>query len=338
MAEKFIRVRTAARAASYGAEKFTRLSQAPGGMPPMPGGMPPGGMPPMPGAAPGGAPDPTAMMAAGGPPGAPPPPPPAPQRQRIAGPLDSLSKILSDADINTVIENQIGTAPEDIATKIWTDYGGDPKGGPGGKRGVRTTQDAAEQPDQSAKEIDATENAKWMRLPQGKTISDITSLQSITAMMNGLILSALKKNATGAPGGGPPGGGGGGAPGGGGPPPGGPPPGGPPGGAPPGGPPPPAVAMRSTLIRVASPLTRVAAEGGQVDRIRRMMKTFPSSPDYGRRFWNEKKKTAWWVSGDCDGEETVQEIMDRLATIPGVKDVKAESECFPPGDGWEEVK
>lgn len=173
---------------------------------------------------------------------APAPPPGPPPRDQIQGPLDSLAKILYDDDITDLISNAAGKDANELALQIWQDYGGNEKGSvDNGKTGTRSGEEDGEGPDtpDADKLRHATKDEKWKRLPQGKTIADITSLDELSKIMSGLILGATKNSAqqSAAGGGKKPGG-----PGGGGPPPGGggpPPPdaGGPPGGGM-GGPPP----------------------------------------------------------------------------------------------------
>lgn len=62
-------------------------------------------------------------------------------------------------------------------------------------------------------------------------------------------------------------------------------------------------------------------------------------PDYGLLFWNEQKKEAWFVTGDGDDGDAVNEIVSRLEKVPGVEKVTAEAECNPPemNNGWVKV-
>ena len=172
-------------------------------MPPMPpaGGDPiaamMGGMPPMGPGAPGAMP-----MAAGGPPpgGAPPMPQAAPaaggERPEIKGPLDSLTKILYDSDIMSMVEGNSGGDPQDMATKIWSDFGGLPTGEVDPTKVGNRTKEMDEMDDDSAKnEQKATADQKWLRLPQGKTIKDIFDLNQLSTVMNGLVIGAVRKTA-----------------------------------------------------------------------------------------------------------------------------------------------
>ena len=225
-------------------------------MPPMPMGAPPPGVggPPMP------------PMGGGPPPMAAPTGPPP--RQEISAPLDSIGKILYDADVNSLIDNHPDMDANEIALKVWQDYGGDENGirVDGEKVGKRDAHSAKLPPEESEKEFDATEDRKWERLPEGKTIADfVKDLGELSNMMEGTVMGQIKnmaKQNAGGPGGGGPGGGG----------PGGPPPGG--GGPPPdeggGGPPPggPAASRLRSLTRLASRYDREGrfAEADFVDR------------------------------------------------------------------------
>ena len=174
--------------------RFIKISQipphpagAPAGVPPMPP-MPPmgGGMPPM---------DP---MGLGMPPmGATPPVQPMsspPDRVEITAELDNLGKILYDVDIKEKIGNEVGTDVKDIAQEIWQMYGGNEFGNADeGKVGKRTEE--ALIGNQAKQEREATKDARWERLPEGKTITDITSLKELLKVMNGLAMGAVKESA-----------------------------------------------------------------------------------------------------------------------------------------------
>lgn len=176
--------------------QFRRIAQLP---PPDPGMMPPGplGAPPMGGM-------PTAPMAA---PGA----PPSPEREEIGSPLDSLGKILYDVDAPTLVMQMTGSAPEEIAEKIWKLYGGPDKDVISkGKPGERV--DKKDVPPEKEKEEQAvTEDQRWLRLPEGVSIDDITSLKELITTIKGLMLNTSKNTAKangggpGGPGGMPPG-------------------------------------------------------------------------------------------------------------------------------------
>lgn len=175
--------------------KLIRLSQAP----PVPGGLPSPipGMPPGGGAA-SGTPMPTMPMSAPAPPG----------RAEISGPLDSLAKILYDANITDVVSNNTSDDPEKIAMDIWTEYGGDEVGNARkGCEGTRTDEDGDMPADPET--LKKTDKMRWLRLPEGKTIADITSLEEMSKIMNGLVMGVAKDMAKQNGGGGGPGGPGG---------------------------------------------------------------------------------------------------------------------------------
>lgn len=167
----------------------------PGGLPPMDGGMgaPPMGMPPPP---------------TGGMPGMPPPPgaPPAGPRQELVGPLDSVAKILYDYDIGTVVDGNPARDAEEIALDVWKAYGGTEMGDDvESKTGNRTPEASQSTPEKQESERKKTDDSKWMRLPYGKTIEDITTLEELSDILSGLVLGAVKaKAAPAAPPGMPP--------------------------------------------------------------------------------------------------------------------------------------
>ena len=180
--------------------KFLRIAQMPpeppaegGGGGEMPMGMPPLGAPPM------GAP-PVMPTAA---PGA----PVDPEREEIGSPLDTLGKILYDVDAPTLIMQMTGSSPEEVAESIWEMYGGEKTGGVDKEKiGARTPRTDVE-PEEEKKEQKATENARWRRLPQGKNIGNITTLEELVSTMKGLVMNTIKnesKKGQGGPGGAPP--------------------------------------------------------------------------------------------------------------------------------------
>lgn len=155
--------------------KFTRLKRV--------AQMPP---PPMGGAMPT---SPMAMPAAE-------PPSSAPIRQEIAGPLDTLAKIMYDDNITEIISESGMEKPEDLSLKIWTDYGGTPKGKiDPNKKGTRTPESRNTPQEQVVQENTKSENMKWTRLPQGKTIQDVAPLDAISETMLALVAGTAKNSA-----------------------------------------------------------------------------------------------------------------------------------------------
>jgi hypothetical protein len=144
---------------------------APMGMPPL-GGPPMGGMPTMPAAAPGAPTD--------------------PEREEIGSPLDTLGKILYDVDAPTLIMQMAGTDSEDIASHIWELYGGNNKGGVDkSKIGAREPKSDVD-PKVEKAEQKATEESRWLRLPKGKRINEITTLEELNSVIKGLVLNTVK--------------------------------------------------------------------------------------------------------------------------------------------------
>lgn len=139
---------------------------------------------------------PTMPMAA---PGAPPT-----SREEIGSPLDSLGKILYDVDITTLLLSRLGDEAEDTALFVWLMYGGDEHGGAMKDRVGKRVKKKDVTKEQEKAEQDRTEDSRWERLPAGKKITDITSLDEMTAEVQGVAFSAVKNEikAQGAPAGG----------------------------------------------------------------------------------------------------------------------------------------
>lgn len=140
------------------------------------------GMPPMPGA----------------PPAAPTSNSPFSTTTPILYPLDNIGAILSDAPIGLLIKNNLTKTDSVIANNIWEMYGGDKFGGVNssfeGKRKL------GEEADQS--ELERTENRRWERLPEGKTIKDITSLDELVLAVRNFSLGITKQESASEKGGG----------------------------------------------------------------------------------------------------------------------------------------
>ena len=166
-----------------------------------------GGAPPMDPMAMGGAPpmDPMAM-GMGGPPAMPMAAPGAPSanREEIGSPLDSLGKILYDVDITTLLLSRIGDAADDTGLYVWLMYGGDEHGGAIKDRIGKRIKKKDVTKEQEEAEQDRTEDSRWERLPAGKKITEITSLDEMTEEVKGIAASAVKNEikAQGAPAGG----------------------------------------------------------------------------------------------------------------------------------------
>jgi hypothetical protein len=172
--------------------KFIRLSQMP------PAGAAPTAPAPAMGAPPMGDPMMGAPMA--GPMGAPMGVPPMvqpmsspPDRMEISSSLDTLGQILYDVDIKEFIANHVGEELENIAGQIWEMYGGDQRGNADpnkvGKRSEHTLEGET-----AVKEREATENSRWERLPKGKIITDICSLDELQKSMSGSAMGTIKEN------------------------------------------------------------------------------------------------------------------------------------------------
>jgi hypothetical protein len=121
----------------------------------------------------------------------------------IYSPLDSVGKILADLDFKSFLQNHFGDNPKDLATKIWTMYGGDPKEKHRGKEGAREDKpqfdDITQQSDAQQQEYNDTRNSRWLRLPVGMSIDDITNTGALEKIITGgfeVLASQNKKPAT----------------------------------------------------------------------------------------------------------------------------------------------
>lgn len=191
-----------------GGSDMKRLAQMPPAMPPaMPGdpmgGMPPPGMDPMggmgtapPGMDPmGGMPPPMGAAPMGMPPApAPTGPPP------IAGPIDSIGEIVYDANLDKYIAEHTDEDENELALSIWLGYGGNEDGTCDPKKvGRRDESDADRPPEAVQQEIKDTDDRKWERLEEGKTIADITSLDEVVAIMKTMVFGTVKRYSTPPP-------------------------------------------------------------------------------------------------------------------------------------------
>jgi hypothetical protein len=179
------------------------FAQAPGTPPPPtsastgppPGAEAAGGMPPM-----GGPPADMGGMPMGGPGGPPPGGAAPPINTPISTPLDSLAKILHDDSLTTDMKNHYDKSPEHTALRIWMDYGGSPDGRTSIHKGERT----GEQIQDPEKEIGATKDRKWERLPAGVGIDEITSTEAIAdTIQDGYFDLSIQQHKQQAGGGGP---------------------------------------------------------------------------------------------------------------------------------------
>lgn len=177
-------------------------------LPPTPPPAAPLGAPMAPMMPPMGMADPTMPMA-----GAVPAPPPSQgsdveNRQEIIGPINSVAQIFYDSAISNFIQNNMQMDSEDIARKIWADYGGNEDGSANlSNIGKRTKENKKFSPEKAKEERDRTENSKWERLAEGLTIEDIVSFQDLGKLTQGLMYGIIMKAGAAAaapPGGAPP--------------------------------------------------------------------------------------------------------------------------------------
>jgi hypothetical protein len=90
-------------------------------------------------------------------------------------PLSNVGLILQDAKIKQNLAENIGVPGIELANRIWEQYGGNIIGDDfPNKTGERTDKNEA-----TDEEIEVTQHQRWKRLPLGKTITDITSLDTL---------------------------------------------------------------------------------------------------------------------------------------------------------------
>ena len=94
---------------------------------------------------------------------------PASNQKQIKIPLSNLGLILADAGVELKIMEQFEDDEQDIANKIWIQYGGEEDGNVDeNKRGKRNDTEEA-----SDEEIKATNKTRWERLPNGENLEDL---------------------------------------------------------------------------------------------------------------------------------------------------------------------
>jgi len=127
--------------------------------------------------------------------GATPPAEPATtERPKIAGPLKSVGEILYDFNIEEYIALHPDQSEEDMSEKVWEEYGGNHNENiKSDKEGERDEKSQNRTPEEVNSEIEKTYDSKWKRLPIGKTIDDITSLDEIVGLMKSLTYGTVKK-------------------------------------------------------------------------------------------------------------------------------------------------
>jgi hypothetical protein len=143
-----------------------------------------GGMPPMPTA-------PTAM--------------PGPTKKVIRQPLDNLGLILADVDIEKILQEYLGSDELEIANEIWEMYGGNEEGSViESNVGERVKNKEA-----TDEQIENTQDSKWKRLPEGKTMMTLNPPVTLDKLYNavkymsfGIAKNKSKEQGAGGPGGG----------------------------------------------------------------------------------------------------------------------------------------
>ena len=131
---------------------------------------------------------------------------PAEVQKQIKIPLSNLGLILADAGIEIKLMEQLEDNEQDIANKIWVQYGGTEDGdveeGRVGKRKANEEADDAE--------IKATDKSRWERLPEGQNLQDLEITledfaNAVKFLSYGFAKNKGKEQGAGAAGGGMPG-------------------------------------------------------------------------------------------------------------------------------------
>jgi hypothetical protein len=122
--------------------------------------------------------------------------PPAPSsvvKPLVKYPLSSINLILQDADVNQHIMG--GNDLDKITDDIWIQYGGIDSNSklPGiDSTRIGERRDGEEVTDE---ELKITNSQRWKRLPEGKSIQDITSKDEIKKQLMGNTVNMIKDNA-----------------------------------------------------------------------------------------------------------------------------------------------
>ena len=145
--------------------------------------------------------DPMAGMGMPAAPMAMPAAPPASSQKQIKIPLSNLGLILADAGIELKIMEQLEDGGQDIANKIWLQYGGGIKGGiVPGRVGEREDKKEVDQT-----EIENTDETRWKRLPEGETLQSLgITLQNVVDAVKSISFGMSKEKIKGPAGGGGP--------------------------------------------------------------------------------------------------------------------------------------
>ena len=121
-------------------------------------------------------------------------------------PLENLGMILKDANVEKLLaetfssSKNLGTSSEEeLANKIWQEYGGDKFGGVNpGKMGERVPKKEVDD-----KEVESTDGTKWKRLPSGKNLEDLDiTLQDMVNSIKAISFGISKAKSKEAPAGG----------------------------------------------------------------------------------------------------------------------------------------
>jgi len=121
-------------------------------------------------------------------------------------PLENMGMILKDANVEKLLaetfsssKNEGTNSEEELANKIWQEYGGDKFGGVSpGKLGERVPKKEVDD-----KEVEATDDCKWKRLPAGKNLDDLDiTLEDMVNSIKAISFGISKAKSKEAPAGG----------------------------------------------------------------------------------------------------------------------------------------
>jgi hypothetical protein len=127
---------------------------------------------------------------------------PASGQKNILVPLANLGLILADSEIEKRLLEQLEDNEQDIANKVWVQYGGTEDAGVDEeKRGKRKDSEEA-----TEEEIKATDKTRWERLPMGQNLNDLEitlddMANAVKFLSFGFAKNKGKEQGGGAPGG-----------------------------------------------------------------------------------------------------------------------------------------
>jgi hypothetical protein len=119
------------------------------------------------------------------------------ERKLITEPIDTISKLVYDADVEKIIKEEPTLTTDEIAIKVWMQYGGTDTGKINQfKVGKRTDLDAEKSQDEIKKiyDIQNEQGKQYERLPKGKTFDDLNiTLEDLTKAVKSMPFSIIQK-------------------------------------------------------------------------------------------------------------------------------------------------